>query len=320
MAETDTVPVIDETTGEARPLDDVLLAMDVVDTLRHRENMVARELDAEGREAQLIERLREIYAAQGIEVPDRILKDGVKALEEKRFVYTPPEPSFSVWLAKLYVSRDRWLKPLIGAVGALVVGLGAYQFGVAGPANAKAEAQRVELQETIPADLARLRNEAQAAALSDDVDAIAEGFYQNGIAAVAEGDRDDARTAVTALETLKADLAAVYTVRVVSRPGELSGVFRIPDDLPSARNYYLIVEAIGPSGAPVTVPLASEEDQSVRRVSKWGQRVPQAVFDEVAADKRDDQIIQNAVIGRKSAGMMEPDYSVEIAGGAIFEW
>ena len=32
-----------------RPLDEVMLAMDVVDTLRHRELLVARELAAEDR-------------------------------------------------------------------------------------------------------------------------------------------------------------------------------------------------------------------------------------------------------------------------------
>ena len=41
------------------PLDDVMLAMDVVDTLRHRQDLVARELDVETRERQLVEKLRE---------------------------------------------------------------------------------------------------------------------------------------------------------------------------------------------------------------------------------------------------------------------
>ena len=52
------------------PLDDVMLAMDVVDTLRHEETLVTRELGAADREAQLIERLRKIYHDQGIEVPE----------------------------------------------------------------------------------------------------------------------------------------------------------------------------------------------------------------------------------------------------------
>ncbi|HMB74130.1 MAG TPA: DUF6384 family protein, partial [Gammaproteobacteria bacterium] len=42
------------------PLDEVMLAMDVVDTLRHRELIVQRELSAQQRDRELIERLREI--------------------------------------------------------------------------------------------------------------------------------------------------------------------------------------------------------------------------------------------------------------------
>ena len=85
-----------------------MLAMDVVDTLRHRQDLVTRELDESSREGQLIEKLREIYHQQGIEVPDHILKEGVEALNESRFVYTPPKASFGTALARLYVGRRRW--------------------------------------------------------------------------------------------------------------------------------------------------------------------------------------------------------------------
>src|SRR6056297_1226861 len=95
-----------------KPLDEVLLAMDVVDTLRHREKTLMRELDEVGRETELVERLKDIYHAQGIEVPEHVIKEGVQALKERRFAYTPPKPSLSVRLAKLYVSRGRWGKPL----------------------------------------------------------------------------------------------------------------------------------------------------------------------------------------------------------------
>ena len=96
-----------ETATASAPLDDIMLAMDVVDTLRHRDHLVARELSEDKREAQLIERLREIYRGQGIEVSDDILHEGVKALKENRFIYSPPAPGLNVTLAKLYVRRGR---------------------------------------------------------------------------------------------------------------------------------------------------------------------------------------------------------------------
>src|SRR5690606_24133074 len=90
------------------PLDDVMLAMDVVDTLRHQQDLVVRELADDQRETQLLEKLRQIYHQQGIEVSDAILKEGVAALAESRFVYTPPKPGLGVTLARLYVGRRRW--------------------------------------------------------------------------------------------------------------------------------------------------------------------------------------------------------------------
>ena len=92
--------------SQPQSLDDVMIAMDVVDTLRHREDLVRRELNEEGRESELIARLRQIYRDQGIEVPDHVLAEGVKALKDSRFVYTPPPPSWKRTLLTLWVKRE----------------------------------------------------------------------------------------------------------------------------------------------------------------------------------------------------------------------
>jgi hypothetical protein len=302
-------------------LDDVLLAMDVVDTLRHREQLVLSELDAGAREAALLERLKDIYAAQGIDVPERILKEGVKALEEKRFLYEPPKPSLGVSLAKLYITRDRWLAPVTFALVAVFALVGAYQIGVVAPAKANAARAQIELTETLPAELTRLHAEIGAIAIEDRATLQADALLAAGRKAVAAGDAKAARAAVDDLKTLQGDLTAIYQVRVVYGPGEeYTGVFRIPDDVPGARNYYLIVEAVDPAGRLVEVLVTSEEDRRSDRVSRWGQRVSEDVFNGVAADKGDDQIIQNAVIGQKAAGYLSPQYTVETPGGAILEW
>ena len=112
----------------AAPLSEVMLAMDVVDTLRYRQDLALRELKGGERETRLVERLRTVYKDQGIDVPDRILREGVAALEEDRFVYEPVKPGFSRSLAEIYVSRSSWAKWVIGIVTALVLGIGAYVF------------------------------------------------------------------------------------------------------------------------------------------------------------------------------------------------
>ena len=76
MVDTEVVP------RQQQKLDNVMIAMDVVDTLRHRDDLVRRELNEEGRESELIVRLRQIYRDQGIEVSDQVLAEGVKALKD----------------------------------------------------------------------------------------------------------------------------------------------------------------------------------------------------------------------------------------------
>ncbi|MEM7640674.1 MAG: DUF6384 family protein [Pseudomonadota bacterium] len=308
-------------TPQTQTLDDVLVAMDVVDTLRHRDLILQKELDQEGREQQLIARLREIYAAQGIEVTDEVLLQGVRALEEQRFHYRPPAPSLGTRLAKIYVSRDRWWKPVAGGVAALVAGVLAYQVGVVQPT--KANAARVEraITETLPQQLTAAHDEAVAISQSETANQLAATYLVDGRTALQDRDVAQTETAISNLTQLKTDLAVSYDVRVVYGPGEpRSGIFRIPDDAPTARNYYLIVEAVDPAGRLVEVEIESEEDRKTERVSRWAQRVSEDAFNTVASDKRDDQIIQNAVIGSKSVGTLAPTYSVATPGGAILEW
>jgi hypothetical protein len=68
-------PMSDTAVGVSAPkLDELMLAMDVVDTLRHDQRLVERELLADASDEALIKRLRELYKGQGIEVPDRFSK------------------------------------------------------------------------------------------------------------------------------------------------------------------------------------------------------------------------------------------------------
>lgn len=308
------------TTGETKSLDDVMLAMDIVDTLRHRERLIDRELSVEAREAKLIARLKEIYSAQGIEVPERILADGVKALEEQRFAYKPPQNSFSVRLAKFYIGRDRWMKPLLVIMGLAAFSTALWEFGFEAPQRVEARRVQTELTETIPANLARYRDDALAIAQTPTAIARIETAYQNGVAASEDGDAATANAYVEDLSRLTQILGYSLDIRIVSRPDEFSGVFRTHDDDPSIRNYYLIVEAIDDSGRVQTIEIASEEDQRRQFTERWGLRVSETEFNRVAADKNDDQIIQNAIIGEKPRGALNPTYTINAPGGAILEW
>jgi len=310
----------DPAQGHGRKLDDIMLAMDVVDTLRHSKSLVDRELGGEGRDAVLIERLREIYAAQGIDVPDSILIEGVDALKRQRFSYVPAKPGFATSLARIYVKRTSWSWPLGIGLAVVVLLWGGYHFLVDAPRDAAQARQTIELTQEIPAELAKIRAEIDSLALVERASEKARALAEDGLAAAKSGDMEAARAAQQGLRGLREKLVQTYNLRIVSRPGEPSGVWRIPDANSSARNYYLVVEAVDSEGKVVPVRVTSEEDGTTRSATKWGLRVERGIYDAVRADKSDDGIIQNNRVGVKRRGYLEPEYAVPTTAGAILEW
>ena len=293
---------------ERPPLDDIMLAMDVVDTLRRRERLVVRELDESGREEDLKKRLRDIYAQQGIDVPDHVIEQGVAALKEDRFTYKPPQAGIVRKLAHMYVRRGRWGKWVGGGLAAGVLGLAANYFMFVAPQNA------------LPEELARRHAEVESIAASEHARSVSQQIRDTGSAALRNEDTEAAKTALEQLDQLHKSLEQEYTIRIVSRPGERSGVWRIPDVNEAAKNYYVIVEAIGPTGARLKVPVENEETGKSEQVLLWGLRVDEVTFDAVKRDKQDDGIIENDRFGFKRRGYLKPEYEMPTSGGTITRW
>lgn len=414
------------------PLDEVMMAMDVVDTLRHQKLLVDRELNSDEREQRLIERLRKLYASQGIEVPDSILAEGVKALDEDRFTYQPRAHGIQTALARIYIDRGRWARRIGLLMLAVLLGWGAWVLLVTLPENRRIESEVSQLNNeisTAAASLLQMKQELQrlqellktpvteasdeavqmiertrrragksleeAAASISSVEALspsdkltADNFtqdaplirqnlirygeltssaqaslaesarlirnlssldelpaelaaeleaikkisrvneatkmaqreYESSIAALRAGDIDSASGGHAKLQSLRQQLASSYTLQIVSRPDERSGVWRGTQTNPGAKNYYLIVEAVDDAGVPLTLPVKNEEDGAIYHVNKWGLRVTRSVYQRVAADKQDDGIIQQRSVGSKQIGYLKPEYSISTTGAMITSW
>lgn len=304
----------------AAPLDEVMLAMDVVDTLRHRQDLATRELAGVTREQQLIDKLRDIYHQQGIDVPDHILKEGVAALAESRFVYQPPRPGLKATLARLYVSRGRWSKPVLAVLGVLLV-IAIGFFGIYQPfQNAQAERARIELAEGLPVQMDALFQTIYEETKVQQAVLQAEELRTRGKNLAAEGDRAGALTALAGLTALRDQLRLDYVLQIVNRPGERSGFWSFPEINTAATNYYLVVEALDADGRKLSLPIRNEEDGTTETVNQWGVRVPESVYNAIVADKQDDGIIQNSELGHKSAGFLEVEYNMPVLGGAVTRW
>lgn len=307
-------------TAEKAPLDEVMLAMDVVDTLRHRQDLVERELAGDAREKQLLDKLRDIYQQQGITVTDEVLRAGVKALAESRFAYTPPKPSLSTTLARMYVSRKKWGPATLAIVLVLVVGLGGYFLAWQPFQAAQAEAARIELSEGLPGQMDALYQTIYEETKVQQAVTNADALRSRGKALAAEGNRAGALQAIADLTALRDRLRAEYTLKIYTKEGERSAFWRVPDSNPDATNYYLIVQAIGPDGKPLTMPITNEETGKIESVDLWGVRVPEGTYRTVESDKRDDGIIERTTLGLKQYGFLDPDYVMPVLGGAVTEW
>ena len=301
-------------------LDELMLAMDVVDTLRHREDLVERELDDAGKQEKLLENLRRIYREQGIEVPDRILKDGVAALRDSRFTYTPPGAGLKRTLATLYVRRGALSRRLFGILAALGIGWGAYQFLVVQPERQAETEAATELSTTLPARLATAVNDVNAVATDEEARTRAATLKADAERALRNGDRAAATEAIAGLTALRADLVREYVLTIVSRPGASTGVWRRPPRNPQGRNHYLIVEAIAPGGQKLALPIRNEETGATETVTMFGVRVPEVMFDAVVRDKQQDGIVQHNRFAVKRRGTMTPEYLMPFEGGMITKW
>nr|PZN76639.1 MAG: hypothetical protein DIU57_17220 [Pseudomonadota bacterium] len=310
------------TPQEPKPhtLDEIMIAMDVVDTLRHREELVRRELDDEGREAELIARLREIYREQGIEVPDRVLEQGVKALKDQRFVYTPPPPSWKRTVLELWAQRDKVGKRILKVLLILLLLAGLAYFALIRPAQEARRQALIEATETLPRSIRVTHSDIQQIATEEAARSRADALLADGERAIRDGDVPEMRRISAELQQLRDTLSAEYTLRIVSEPGQVTGFWRRPPGLWSQRSYYLVVEPITPDGRRLSLPVRDEVTGETQTVSQFGVRVPRETYEAVAEDKRQHGIVQRNEFGVKRRGRTQVEYLMPFEGGTVTSW
>lgn len=148
----------------------------------------------------------------------------------------------------------------------------------------------------------------------------AAALRDQGKTAAAEGNRAGAEAAIAELTRIRDTLRQEYQLRIVSRDGVKSGFWTFPEINTAATNYYVVVEAIDPTGKALSLPILNEENNETETVAMWGVRVPETVYRSVEADKTDDGIIQRNIVGIKQFGFLDPDYLVQVLGGAVTRW
>ncbi len=174
--------------------------------------------------------------------------------------------------------------------------------------------------QTVAADIAATTDQIAALANAPSTVDAARKVFQLAADALAAGELDQAIALADFLHLMAEELAAAFDVIIVQRPDERSGVFRIYEDDPEARRYYLIVEAIDADGNVVPRFIVNEEDGRGGAFSTWAVRVPEEIYDSVRDDKLDDGVIQNDRLGIKHVGDLGIEWLMPTLGGMITAW
>lgn len=289
---------------------EMLRVMDAAQVI-HERRAALEEHEAFDREATIRE-IQVMYEELGDLVDAETIEKALDEYLTQRYAFNPAPGGLRRSLALLYIKRGRVATRVIiptAAAATLVWG---------GFALVEGRAQRIQEREaaalvTLETDIDRLRDAVLALAAEDLVRERAAALDQEATAQIAAGNTDALRTTAERLESLHDLVAAEYRLEVTG------GTWRRHDSNPNSRNHYLIVRALDADGNTVTVPIRNEEYGGTRRVSEWGERVPQEVYDRVAADKQDNGIIDDEEFGFKPRGFItaerrHPDV------GQITEW
>lgn len=224
-------------TANEMSMSDTIVAMDVVDTIRHDERMRDVELgDADRRKAE-IQRLREAYSAQGLDVSEDVISKAFDKMDEKRFVHAPLRPGLSKMLAVAYVRRSRYGRnaAVVVAVSACLVGtsLAGRYFLVERPRMEAAKALREQIDNVLPARLKSAITLARGyAAQSGNTDALTAVDASTTVvnAALARDDVASASKGIDVITAIAADLkrneasAALVKQAVSLKASALDGV------------------------------------------------------------------------------------------------
>lgn len=277
--------------------------MDVATALRQSRELAEKELALDETKVKLRERLRAAAIESGDAVNDAEIEVAIDQYYASLHTFAEPTSGLRVFVAHAWVRRA---STAISA-GAVLAALALIWWlflresaPMSGPV--REQARVTEAWEPLSRTLERARSIAADDAARAAVDALARE------AEPAHAERDLATLARLGSRAaqLLAALEEDYELHVISRDGEKSGIDAYYEDESGKRvsGYYLIVEARTRDGRILERTVRDAEQQRDARVRTWGEQVDKAVYDRVAADKRQDGIVDATLFATKPRGAL----------------
>lgn len=317
-------------------MQDMLRIMDVASALRRERETAEDQLDVAAAKARLRERLLATAAAAGENVTAEEIDVAIEEYFRRQHRYEDPPRGWGTFWAHVWVMR----RPIALFAGAIAIGTatvitllllapkggGGGQGQPSAPTTSRPAAGEpasphapvpppVDPIDAAQTAFAKLRAAASALAADDDAKARVARVATAGESALAARDATRLQAVTADLQKLHDRLDEEYVVTIVSRQGEQSGVDRYSDGKLSG--LYLIVEAVTPDGKQLRRAIRNAETGRTDLVTKWGELVPQAVWDRVVADKQADGVIDEAEFARKERGVYDERVSIRDGGAPL---
>lgn len=285
--------------------------LDVAAALRRERLVAEQQLNHDQTRAMLRERLLEAARVSGDPVSEQEIDAAIEAYFANLHEFQAPKPGFETFLAHLYVLRGPIAKWAAGIVAACLVWWGFSSSGLL-----PGEARDRMLLEELHAKITRSAAAAREVAASPETQARFTDYQAQADAYREASDLAELKSLAEIIAREEAVLKQEYTLRVVQRP--VSAQERLFEDASGQRvsGTYLIVEAIDPSGRPVSLPIRDAETGETTTIGRWGEEVPKEVFERVVADKQADGVLDETEFAVKRRGELTPRVQMPGANGA----
>jgi len=279
-------------------LEDMTRIMDVASTLRKERTTAQKQLNLDETKALLRKKLLETTKVTGARLTPAEVDLAIEQYYDNLHTFAEPPHSFSLMLAHLYVRRAMLLKWLLAAVA--IVALVTAMLGGKKVLERQRAANLWEASE----------RHAQTIMTLNDDPKLAMALQ----AKVAEATQARARRDFAQLKSVEADLAkqqslyeADYQVMILSQPGTPSASERKYTDADGTRTsgFYVFVEARNQDGSLRKMAVRNRETGKMVTVERWGEQVPESVFNRLAADKKADGVLDEKLFAVKQRGQAE---------------
>lgn len=301
--------------SDGMSLPEMLRIMDVATELRKDRELVDQQLGLEEVKAKLRDRLIEAAKVTGETVTVEEVDAAIDRYYQQLYTFHEPSPGVQVALAHVYVRRwsiAKWGGSLV-ALSLLIWWLFLLPTG---PFTVTGQ-ERKRL-ERLSGEVTKHAESVKALAMDPNSSAALARLSREAEVSRNQGDSTRLAEIAGSLAELEDRLREEYTVSVVAQPGKKSAVDRYFTDEAGKRlsGHYLIVEAKTPQGQALKRRVRDAETGEESDVTVWAERVPQAVYDRLAADKKSDGILNETAYAVKRPGQTEEEIVMKNADGS----